>query len=407
MERAGGHRRACKGCGELEGHSGGKLVLREMAENFRSGKQGCSQGPSPDISVPAPSGLLLPARRSTLLLAVLIPSPFQQGNPAPASWAPLSFGSAAPAACRPPARLPPSALAAAAWLLPRSADLHHPEICCSCSRACPWHWQQHPSSLLLRLGAAASTAQPSEASPGAGVPTWWQRWHPSLLLPPHPCHPSSTPRPKGWHRDGSRTLQRPTGPGACVYHHLQHPLAPPLPPSLSSSPVLPISSYLLVLTLFSASCPLPSTPPAPFPTSFPALVGGCVGHLLLGAGCVGAGWDPSTPTPPALALPLLHGAAAAPCTKPWVECGAGCCPRCTGLLVLQPCKAKQPWLKMTNPRHGQARLGPLCFALRRRSLAAGMGFVASVWAARPWTASLPVPAWERPGFPARLFGKES
>ena len=196
------------------------------------GKEGCSQGPSPNISVSATSGLLPPPGLSTLLPAALIPGPCWQCNPAPASRAPLGFGSAAPAACHPPACLPPSALAVAARLLPRSTDLHHPEICRSRSRACPWHWQQHPSSLLLCLRAAASTAQPSAVSPGAGVPTRWRQWHPSLLLPLHPCHPSGMPRPTGWHRDASCTLRHPARPDPCAYCHLPTPTrtSPPTQP---------------------------------------------------------------------------------------------------------------------------------------------------------------------------------
>lgn len=69
----------------------------------------------------------------------------------------------------------------------------------------------------------------------------------------------------------------------------QHPPAPCFQPSLSSPPLLPISGYLLLLTPFYGSCLLPGTPPAPFPTGFPALVGGCTGLSLLGTGCVGAG----------------------------------------------------------------------------------------------------------------------
>lgn len=59
-ERVGGHRRVCGGCRGLKGHSGGELVMRGKAGNFQSGKQGFSQGPSPNISVSATSGLLLP-----------------------------------------------------------------------------------------------------------------------------------------------------------------------------------------------------------------------------------------------------------------------------------------------------------------------------------------------------------
>lgn len=75
------------GCRELGGQFGGKLVMRERAGNFRSGRQGCSQGPSPDSSVSAVLGLLpLPGRAALLQL----PSPRRQCHPAPVS--PLASG---------------------------------------------------------------------------------------------------------------------------------------------------------------------------------------------------------------------------------------------------------------------------------------------------------------------------
>lgn len=286
----------------------------------------------------ATSGLLPPAGHSTLLPAALIPSPCRQCNPTRAFQAPLGFGSAAPTACHPPARLPPSPLAAVARLLPRSADLHHPEICRSHSRACPWHRRQHPSSLLLCLRAAASTAQPSAASPGADVPT---RWRVASLPSPAPAS-----LPSFRHAKAHGLAPQ------CLVHFAALCWARSLcllPSSnthlhLPSQPVfltcITFSSYLLVLALVSASCPLPSTPPALLPTSFPSLAGGCIGLSLLGVGSVGAGWDPGTPTPPALARRPLHGAPAAPCPVPRAERSAWRCPRCPGLSALQPRKAQ-------------------------------------------------------------------
>lgn len=188
-------RRCAEDAGSWKGTQVGNLSRGKGLESSEVESRAAARDPLPTSQCqPCQACSLCPA---TLPCCRLHSPPALVGSASPVRCLgpPIGFGSAAPAARHPPARLPPSALAAR--LLPRSADLHHPEICCSRSRTCPWHRQQHPSSLLLRLRAAASTAQPSAASPGAGVPTRGRQWHPSLVLPLRPCHPPGMPRPTG------------------------------------------------------------------------------------------------------------------------------------------------------------------------------------------------------------------
>lgn len=135
-------------------------------------------------------------------------------------------------------------------------------------------------------------------------------------------------------------------------------------PPASSSLLLPISSYLLVLTLFSAQCLLPGPLLAPFPVRFAAHAGGCIGVSLLGMGCEGAEWGPSTPALPALARSLPWDAAAALCPAPWAGCGAGFCPcYITASQCCHPTKPNIPawaWRTLGINKRGKGLLAVLC-----------------------------------------------